>query len=237
MKNVLIVEDDKNIAEMLRDLFIKKGVQAYSITHGRNISGYLKAQNFDLVILDLMLPFKNGLQLCQEIRQIKDIPIIMISALNDSHERIKALELGADDFLDKPVQIEEIIARAKLIIDRKSASANKLINKNDFYIFNGWRLDTNKMRLLSPHSLEIQLSKQLFDILLLFLEHPNELLSRDTIAERVLKRNFDGYDRAIDVAVSKLRKRLQQSNEEDMIKTRHGKGYMLVADVQISQEQ
>lgn len=167
-KSVLIIEDDKEIAVNLRDLFIQKGIDAYSVQDGRNLDRLLKSQSFDLVILDLMLPYTNGAQLCQEIKASKNIPIIMISALKDPHEKVNALELGADDFLDKPVHIEEIIVRANNIIKRRlSQNFNKQFAVS-YYQFSDWLLDVNRMKLETATGVSVALSKQLYDILILF---------------------------------------------------------------------
>lgn len=233
LKNVLIIEDDKEIAENLRALLLQRDIKAYSVLHGQEIKRLLQLQKFDLVILDLMLPHKNGLQLTQEIKAIKNIPIIIISALKDSHAKVNALELGADDFLDKPVDIDEIIMRANSIINRKlfTATQHKCSN-SDVYDFNGWSLDINMMKIISPEGVSVALSKQLYNILVLFMQHPNKILTRDFIAESIYGQDYDHYDRGIDVAISKLRKRLQDKNtQQSIIKTYHGKGYCLNADI------
>lgn len=234
LKNVLIIEDDKEIAESLRALLLQRDIKAYSVLHGQEIKRLLQLQKFDLVILDLMLPHKNGLQLTQEIKAIKNIPIIIISALKDSHAKVNALELGADDFLDKPVDIDEIIIRANSIINRKSSTTINPDHSNaDFYCFNGWFLDVNLMKLTSPEGVSSLLSKQLYNILMLFIHHPNNILTRDFIAQSIYGQDYDSYDRGIDVAISKLRKRLcDKKTQESIIKTHHGKGYCLNADIE-----
>ena len=193
----------------------------------------LSTAAIDLIVLDVMLPGGNGFDLCRELRKTSDIPIIMLTARGTDTDRIVGLEIGADDYLAKPFNPRELLARVNAVL-RRARSASGLSSKNAGHrlSFEGWVLDTQRRELTNPEGVVVELSTGEYDLLLSFLEAPQRVLSRDQLMDGAKHRVPTGFDRAIDVQVSRLRRKIEANEESQaMIKTVRGTGYMFVPAV------
>jgi two-component system OmpR family response regulator len=188
----------------------------------------------DLIVLDVMLPGKDGLALCRELRGANDTtPIIMLTAKGDDIDRILGLEMGADDYLPKPFNSRELTARVKAVLRRGGAESES--NQTDqvrFYCFDGWRLDVGRRELLSPDSVVLSLSSGEFDLLLALVQRPQRTLTRDQLLDLTRGRAAAVFDRSIDIQISRLRKKLGDDPKDPRtIKTVWGGGYLFAPDV------
>jgi two-component system, OmpR family, response regulator len=185
-----------------------------------------------LILLDIMLPGGNGLDLCREIRGRSTVPIIMLTALASDTDRIVGLEIGADDYLTKPFNPRELLARINAVLRRSRGNSEALRASDHLLRFEGWSLDTRRRELTDPSGVVVDLSTGEYDLLLTFLESPQRVLTRDQLMDSAKHRVATGFDRAIDIQVSRLRKKLEAgAPEHAMIKTIRGIGYMFVHDV------
>jgi len=190
----------------------------------------LQNQQLDLIILDIMMPGEDGFSLCRKVRTESEIPIIMLTASAEETDRIIGLELGADDYVAKPFNPRELLARIKAVLRR--TRVNSADSKGRFLRFAEWRLDTVNRDLISQDGLVLPLSGADYNLLLLFLEHPNRVLSRDDLLGLTRGREANPYDRSIDVQLSRLRQRLgEDAKTPHIIKTVRGAGYVLAVEV------
>ncbi len=234
IQHVLIVDDDIGITESLQStLKIRFNIDSTALNHTQHVLQTIQRKKFDAVILDLMLPETDGIQLCQQIRQISNIPVIMITASEDVHERLFAFKSGVDDFLVKPFNTHELIARIEAIHRRLRSPEMQL---NDLvYAFERWEFDTRDSMLHSSDT-EVPLSTADAQLLKTFLEHPNRILSRDFLLDASKHKQRDVYDRSIDVRVGILRKKIEKNPKKPtLLLTQHGQGYILNAPVQKKQ--
>ncbi len=175
-----------------------------------------------------MLPGDDGLALCRQLRAASDIPVIMLTALDDTEERIVGLEMGADDYLSKPFNPRELLARIKGVLRRVRGEAGSA----RVVRFEGWTLNRDAHHLVSPEGVVVNLSSGEYRLLDAFLSHPNRVLNRDQLMEILQGRDWGPFDRSIDVQVSRLRKRLQDDpHNPALIKTIRGEGYLFAARV------
>jgi len=230
---ILIVDDDVEIRGLLANYLGRNGYRATAVPDGRAMWRAMKAVEFDLVVLDVMLPGDDGLTLCRDLRARSDIPVIMLTARNNETDRIIGLEIGADDYLAKPFSPRELLARIKVILKRaRSLPANLRPDPVARIRFAGWTLDTVHRHLVSGEGVVTPLSGAEFRMLRVFLAHPHRVLNRDQLADLTLGRDSDALDRAIDVQVSRLRRRLgDDPREPAIIKTVRGEGYVLAVAV------
>ena len=195
----------------------------------------LKTLKPSVIILDLMMPGDNGLVLCQQLNG--KYPVIMLTAMGEETDRIIGLEMGADDYLPKPFNPRELVARIKAILRRfdKISSEPVQIQKSEFLCFNHWRLNILSRRLMSTaDDLEVSLSAGEYDLLLAFAQHPQKILSRDELLDITKNRNILPFDRSIDVQISRLRHKVEEDPKKPiLIKTVRGGGYLFTADVSI----
>jgi two-component system OmpR family response regulator len=227
---VLVVDDDGQILELVARFLRANGYRVQVARNGVEMAEQLRHAAIDLVVLDLMLPGANGLDLCRELRRSSVLPVIMLTAKGDDVDRIIGLEVGADDYLPKPFNPRELLARINAVLRRaRAASVEPQAKRSRAFTFAGWRLDTLKRELTGPSGVVVDLSTGEYDLLLTFLEAPQRVLSRDYLLDAARNRTAEPFDRAIDVQVSRLRRKLGQA--EDLIKTVRGAGYLFAADV------
>lgn len=227
---VLVVDDDGQILQLVARFLRANGFRVHAARNGVEMAEHLSHASVDLIVLDLMLPGTNGLDLCRELRRTSMLPVIMLTAKGDDVDRIIGLEVGADDYLTKPFNPRELLARIKAVLRRsRMASAEPAPQRSRAFIFAGWRLDTLKRELSGPSGVVVDLSTGEYDLLLAFLEAPQRVLSREFLLDAARNRTADPFDRAIDVQVSRLRRKM--GPDGDLIKTVRGAGYMLGADV------
>ncbi len=232
--HILIVDDDREIRGLLGDYLQKNGFRVTAVADGRAMQAALDADNVSLIVLDLMLPGEDGLVICRNIRAKSEIPVLMLTAKGDDMDRIVGLEMGADDYLSKPFNPRELLARIKSILRRaKSLPDSVKPEEASIVRFSGWRLDTLSRQLTSPEGVAVPLSGAEYRLLRVFVDHGNRVLSRDQLMDMCRGREMFPFDRSIDVQVSRLRQRLHDDAKEPLlIKTIRGEGYMLAAKVE-----
>ncbi|MCE0557753.1 MULTISPECIES: response regulator transcription factor [unclassified Motilimonas] len=228
-KQILIVDDDTEIRELLQQYLAKAGFAVTTAAEGIEMFQRLNEMVPDLIILDIMMPGDDGFTLCQKIRRDSNVPIIMLTASSDETDRVIGLEIGADDYIAKPFSPRELLARIKALLRRAQFSAS---SGSRYIHFANWRLDTLKRSLTSQDKEELELSGADYNLLMLFLQHPNQILDRDTISDATRGREALPMERGIDVQLSRLRQRLGDNGKSPkLIKTIRGAGYVLIAEV------
>ncbi len=221
---VLIVDDDNAIRDGLVEVFERAGFAAFSAGDVVQMEKQLAAKGADLIILDLMMPGEDGLSACKRLSGKGRTPIIMLSALGDDADRIVGLEIGADDYLAKPCNPRELVARARAVLrrqrDAESAPPGESLR------FAGFRLDIARRELVDPDDVVIPLSTGEFRLLRAFVERPQRVLSREQLLDYAFDNDGDVFDRAVDVQVSRLRKKLERQGSLEIIRTVRGEGYL-----------
>jgi two-component system OmpR family response regulator len=236
--HLLVVDDDRDIRELLTNYLTRNGFRATAVADGRAMRAALAAHAFDLVVLDVMLPGEDGLTLCRELRARSNLPILMLTARGDDLDRIVGLEMGADDYLPKPFNPRELLARIKAVLRRARALPDNLhAPQHSFARFDGWTLNFDTRTLHDPAGEAVELSGAEFRLLKIFVERPHRVLNRDQLMDLLHGRDTEPFDRSIDVQVSRLRQRLgDDAREARLIKTVRGEGYVFTAPVSLSGE-
>lgn len=232
--SILIVDDDPEIRQLLVDYLVRNGFDALPARSGREMVQRLDKHAIDLVVLDLMLPDADGLVLCRNLRTKSNLPVLMLTARGEEADRILGIEMGADDYLVKPFSPRELLARIRSILRRTRAlPPNLRPDAQRCLAFAGWKLDTATRVLTGADGVATPLSGAEYRLLRILLDHPNRVLNRDQLVELIHGREAEPYDRAIDVQISRLRQRLQDTGREcGLIKTVRGEGYVLAAVVE-----
>ncbi|MDG3084984.1 response regulator [Vibrio hannami] len=232
---ILVVDDHAEIRELLKRFLTPHGFHVVTAEDGDSMERAMRQQSFDLIILDLMLPGKDGVTLCREVRMTSNIPIIMLTALGEEIDRIIGLEVGADDYLAKPFNPRELLARIKSVLRRHFSIpgvSEQASTTNSNYSFAGWKLNTTTRELFDGSGVLVSLTSTEFELLVAFLTHPNVVLSREDLLKLVQGRGADVYDRAIDTLISRLRRKIEVNPKEPkLIKTIWGGGYQLSCEV------
>ena len=236
---LLIVDDDHEIRELLGQFLAKYDYDVLLAQDGQEMLALFEAHEVDLLILDIMMPGEDGLSLCQKIRKRSNLPILMLSAVSEETDRIVGLEMGADDYLAKPFNPRELLARIKAILRRSETSSSTIPKEGEAIIseavvfsFAGWELNMSTRSLQSPDGLEVDLSAGEFALLSTFIHQPQRVLSRDQLLEQTHNRPAGPFDRSIDVQVSRLRQKLEEDPKNPkIIKTVRGGGYMFTSRV------
>lgn len=222
---LLVVDDDPGIRELLCRYLGEQGFRVTAVEDGRSMDAWLTANSADLVILDLMLPGEDGLSLARRLRGEHKLPIIMISARGEEVDRIVGLEVGADDYLPKPFNPRELLARIRAVLRRNWPDTDAEANSGSQYLFGPFRLDPEK-RVLYRDTSEVDLSRAEFELLEVLVNHPNRVLSRDFIMECLAGHDRDPFDRSIDVRVTRLRHKIEDDPAEPQyVRTVWGVGY------------
>lgn len=234
MDHILIIDDDEGIRRLLADYLDKNGYRTTAVAESKAATAALTHSRVDLIVLDLMLPGEDGLTLCRNLRARSDIPIIMLTARGEETDRIVGLEMGADDYLAKPFNPRELLARIKGVLRRAGTLPPNLQPETVKRIrFAGWVLDVATRNLIAADATVVALSGAEYKLLRVFLAHPNRVLNRDMLMDLTAGREIDAFDRSIDVQISRLRQRLEDdAREPAIIKTVRGEGYVLAATVQ-----
>lgn len=226
--HILLIDDDPEIRLLVSRFLRRSGYQTSSLPDGQTIMDKLSKYPIDLIILDLMMPGKNGIDLCREVRVNSRVPIIMLTARGDENDRIVGLEVGADDYVTKPFSSGELLARVRAVLRRVREKSDPMQSSvHDCIEFDGWTLDLRRRELTAPKGVLVDLSTGEFDLLVVFIEHANRVLSREALMEFAKLRTTDEFDRTIDVQVSRLRKKLAFGDPDGLlIKTVRGAGYV-----------
>ena len=226
---ILVVDDDGQILALVAKFLRSNGFRVLTARNGAEMRQTLISVSPDMIVLDLMLPGTNGLDLCRELRRSSDIPVIMLTAKGDDIDRIIGLEVGADDYLAKPFNPRELLARINAVLRRAGADPESPRATRRTFSFVGWTLDIMKRELSDPNGVAVDLSSGEYDLLLVFLEAPQRVLSREYLLDAARNRSAAPFDRSIDVQVSRLRRKINATG--DLIKTVRGVGYLFSADV------
>ncbi len=227
---VLIIEDDSKIRMLLKEYLEGNGFQVLTLSDGNNALDVIVSESPDIVILDIMLPGKDGLEVLREIRQRNSVPVIMLTAKGEDADRIVGLELGADDYLPKPFNPRELLARLKAVMRRtfQDREIESGVDPENLIEAGGIVLNRAKQTVVNEDE-EIELSSTEYKILEVLMSNPNAILSRDQIMNYARGRDFMAFDRSIDVHISKLRSKLEKNpGAPRRIKTIWGSGYMFV---------
>ncbi len=231
--HLLIVDDDREIRDLLARFLRKHGYRVDTAPDGRAMTKLLEAGRFDLVVLDIMLPGEDGLSLCRRLRATSDLPIVMLTAVGDDMDRIVGLELGADDYVTKPFNPRELLARVKAVLRRAGAPRPAAAADGGRVLaFDRWRLDLARRELRAADGTLTPLTAGEFDLLAAFVEHPGRVLSRDQLLDLTKGRAAVPFDRSIDVQLSRLRRKIEPDPKDPrLIKTVRGGGYLLSCPV------
>lgn len=232
-KQILVVDDDQSIRELLSEYLEKAGFNVISAEDGIEMAVRLKNEHPDLIILDVMMPGDDGFVLCQRVRQTSTVPIIMLTANSDEMDRVLGLEIGADDYMAKPFSPRELLARIKALL-RRSVFIKEETNQDKvrFLKFADWTLDILQHKLVDEMGQSLSLTGADYQLLMLFLAHPNTAISRDQICQALHGRDAFANERGIDVHLSRLRQSLgDDAKQPQIIKTVRGAGYVFIAEV------
>lgn len=222
---ILVVDDDAGIRDLLKDYLQKQGFDVQAARDGREMDVDLPLFEPDLLVMDLMMPGEDGLALTRRIKTERDIPVIMLSARGEDIDRIVGLEVGADDYLAKPFNPRELLARIRAVL-RRGSGRNEPEADASRFVFGPFALDMAAQRLLRGGE-EISLSHAEFSLLKVFIEHPNRALSRDQIMDWLKGFDRDPFDRSIDVRVTRLRRKIEEDPANPIyIRTVWGQGYL-----------
>jgi len=228
--DIILVEDDPELQDLIKDYLDRAGLQVRVCGNGAALDeAWRDGGAPDLVILDLMLPGEDGLDICRRLRAKSDVPILFLTAMSDETDRIVGLELGADDYLGKPFNPRELLARIRAILrrGRPLAVANAKVQIAHLEV------DTDRRKVTHTTGGAVPLTAAEFDLLMCFVERPGRVLSRDQLMDWTRSRQHDAFDRTIDVQVSRLRKRIGDADAK-LIKTVRGHGYLLAAPIEKS---
>jgi len=222
---ILIVDDDPALRELLKRYLGEQGFAVVAVNDGTAMDHYLGEHAADLIILDLMLPGEDGLSIAKRVRNSRDTPILMLSARGEDIDRIVGLEVGADDYLAKPFNPRELLARIRAILRRRQPEGNEIPENTQLYTFGSYKLDLAN-RTLTCNAEKVTLTSGEFSLLNIFVQHPNRVLSRDTLVDMLSGYDRSPYDRSIDVKVTRLRRKIEADPTAPIfIQTVWGEGY------------
>lgn len=236
---ILIVDDDPEIRSRLGKFLRGHGLGVHEAGRAGEVAGLLQRHQVDLVVLDVMMPGDDGLTLCRRLRQDSSIPIILLTALSGDSDRIVGLELGADDYVTKPFNPRELLARIRALIRRvgMASSPRRQRPAVPAYRFSGWQLDINRRSLTSPEGNLVVLTSGEFDLLAVFVEHPQRTLSREALLACLHGGAIHQFDRSIDVHISRLRRKIEPDPATPtLIKTIRNEGYFFTPSVELVNE-
>ena len=248
---ILIVDDDEELRELIMETLSDYGFVSRAAQNGPEMFKAIEHESFDMILLDIMMPGEDGFSLCRALRapgnSYSNIPIIFLTALKDTMDKVVGLEIGGDDYLAKPFQSRELIARIRALLRRSKYSEEmpsttntrqERINvdnerSNSLLLFGNWKLNVMARHLIDENGVIITLSAAEFRLLALFLEHPQQVITRDKIMDYLAERSLNIYDRSIDAQISRLRSKLRDKGPNPtLIRTMRGDGYMLTAPVE-----
>jgi DNA-binding response OmpR family regulator len=232
--HILVVDDQQEICDLVREYLTDEGFRVSAASDGAGLREVMARDPADLVILDLMLRGEDGLQLARELRNGSDVGIIILTGRGETVDRIIGLEMGADDYLPKPFHLRELLARVRSVLRRGTTRGGDRSDAPRARTrFSGWTLDLASRELLSPAGEEVRLTTGEFELLAAFVNHANQVLSRDRLLDLSRHREAGPFDRTIDVQVGRLRRKLEDDPKNPgMIKTVRGGGYIFTPPVE-----
>jgi two-component system OmpR family response regulator/two-component system response regulator RstA len=226
MPTILLVEDDLGLQQLTKDYLEHNGLQVAVLERGDEVFNYLENNTVDLIILDVMLPGKDGFSVCRQVRDKLTVPILILTAKGEDFDQVLGLELGADDYVIKPIEPRVLLARVNALLRRgqPTAKASEALQFGDLAI-------DKTSRIVTLINTEIVLTSHEFELLWLLASNAGEVLSREHVHQHMIGRQYDGLDRTVDVRVSRIRKKLGDNSDKPYrIKTVWGKGYLFVSD-------
>lgn len=230
--HILVVEDDRQIRDLVAQFLELNGLTVTAVTDGIEMDKALKDEAVSLVVLDRMLPGEDGLSICRRLRANSDMPVILLTALSDDIERIIGLEMGADDYVGKPFNPRELLARIRAVLRRRD-NPHGIVEEVSAFTFLGWRLDAAARRLSNPDGVRIAVTGAEFELLRALCEHAGRVLSRDTLLDLTQGRAAAPFERSIDVLISRLRQKIERDpRDPDIIRTIRSSGYLFTPAVQ-----
>jgi two-component system, OmpR family, response regulator len=228
---VLLVEDDKEIGALISRYLASNDIDVTHVPNGAQMDAALSTRSFDLIILDLNLPGEDGLSICRRLRVDHNTPIVMVTARAEDVDKILGLEMGADDYLTKPFNPRELLARIRSIL-RRAASSEPVPSVRQVYRFSGWALDLAARDLTAPDGAKVALTGAEFDLLHALCEHPNRVLSRDQLIGLTHGPTEGPYERSIDTLISRLRQKIEdEAKNPRLIQTVRSEGYLFSTQV------
>lgn len=229
--NILLVDDEEALRQPLAAYLARQGFGVTEAASAAEARTHLREHTPDIVLLDIMMPGEDGLSLCRHLSESRAIPTILLTAKGEAMDRIIGLEIGADDYVVKPFEPRELVARIRSVL-RRAAKGGTAPTEEEVFAFEGWLLDPLKRRLTAPDGALVPISSVEFRLLMAFVEHPRQVLDRDRLLDMVQGREAHLFDRAVDNQVSRLRRKIEvDSRNPTLIQTVWGGGYMLAADV------
>lgn len=230
--HILVVDDDPEIRKLLGRYIQDQGFRVALAATSRQLNEKLQTGKYDLIVLDVMLPDCSGLDVCRDLRARKvNIPIILLTGLKEDVDRIIGLEIGADDYLGKPFNPRELVARIKAVLRRQPDPMPAPIAAA-VYQFQGFMSDPHRRRVTNPIGTDVELTGAEFDLLHVFLDRPGRVLSRDQLLDLTRGRDRDTFDRSVDILMSRLRRKLGGSSSSPLFKTVRNGGYQLATEVE-----
>lgn len=231
---ILVVDDDPRIRKVLEIYLQREGYDVCTANCVDKARQQLSAQEWALILLDIGLPDEDGFSFAREIRIQSSVPIIFLTGKTETIDKVVGLELGADDYITKPFEERELLARIRSLLRRYQTLPNSSPKKNHVACFSGWRLDLSRRELLSPNGEQVHLTSHEFRLLEIFIECSNRVLSRDVLMDRIVGRDWNSLDRSIDVLIAKLRKKIEQDpTQPKLIKSIRGEGYKFIAELEM----
>ena len=231
--HILLVDDESSLREPLADYLIRQGYKVQQASDASIARSLLNAYDFDIILLDIMMPGEDGLSLCRFVTDKTDIPVIFISAKTEETERIIGLELGADDYITKPFSPRELVARIKVVLRRAEKGGQKQVaTSGGVYQFSGWTLKCDKRSLVDAEGVNISLSTGEYQMLLALVSRAGKVLNREQLLDITQGREAHAFDRAVDNQISRLRRKIESDPKNpEIIKTVWGGGYVLAGEV------
>jgi two-component system OmpR family response regulator len=230
--HILIVEDDKDIGLLVAKYLKTNDMRVSIAENGRAMDRILADTRISLIVLDRLLPGEDGLSICRRLRAGSDVPIIILTAHADEIERIVGLEMGADDYLGKPFNPRELLARIRAVLRRRDDARGLSAGPKRTYRFAGWTLEGPVRRLYNPGGARVELTGAEFELLLVFCERPGRILSRDQIIDLTQGREAGPSERSVDILVSRLRHKLERDpRDPELLQTIRSSGYLFSPEV------
>lgn len=231
--HILVVDDHRDIRDLLAKYLTKHGYRVSVADGGLAMKKTIASSSIDLVVLDLMMPGDDGLSLCRDLRAKNELPVIMLTAMGEETDRVIGLEMGADDYLTKPFNPRELLARIKAVLRRTNSMPQSRAQLDRGQLrFDRWVLDTAQRELIGQDGVALPLSTAEFLLLSAFIQHPKMVLSRDQLLDITRGRSAEVFDRSIDNQVSRLRRKIEADPKKpELIKTVWGGGYSFTAEV------
>lgn len=230
--HVLIVDDDRDIRDLLNDFLKRHGMRVSTARDAGEMTAVMARSPVDVLVLDVMLPGRSGIDICRDMRGHSRVPIIMLTAIAEPADKIVGLELGADDYVAKPFDPRELLARIRAVMRRFEAPRSTSSQPRSVYRFAGWTMDCARRRLISPQDVRMELTAAEFAVLEVLAKSGQRVLSRDELMELAGNASAYGYDRSVDILISRLRRKMGDNpRAPNLIQTVRGGGYQFLPEV------